>query len=79
MAPATCLTADSHLLADNVLNGQVVDAARRGEQLCAQKHRCEPGPIPSWQGNPFGLAMTLDGKGFDDVEDVMNTLVESTR
>jgi hypothetical protein len=51
--------------------------ARRGEQLCAQKHRCEPGPIPSWRGNPFGLAMTLAGKGFDDVEDVMNTLVES--
>jgi hypothetical protein len=36
-------------------------------------------PNPPGKDNLLGLAITLDGKGFDDVEDVMNTLAGSRR
>jgi hypothetical protein len=77
---ALAMTAEGHLLACNALNGQVVEVdPATGKQLYAQWIDANQAQSPPGNGNLFGLAVTLDGKGFYYVEDDMNTLVEGTR
>ena len=77
---ALILTADSHLLACNAQNGQVVEIdIKSGQQLYAQWIDINQAQSPPGNGDLFGMALTPDGKGFYYVEDDMNTLVEATR
>jgi hypothetical protein len=77
---ALVLTSESHLLACNAKNGQLVEIdPASGKQLYAQWIDTNPAQSPPGNGDLFGIAMTPDGKGFYYVEDDVNTLVEAAR
>lgn len=77
---ALILTADSHLLACNAQNGQVVEIdLQSGQQLYAQWIDVNQAQSPPGNGDLFGMALTPDGKSFYYVEDDINALVEATR
>ena len=69
---------NGHLLTCNGRNGQVVELdPKTGQQLYAQWVDTNQAQSPPGNGDLFGMAVTLDGKGFYYVEDDMNSLMEA--
>src|SRR5208282_3857936 len=76
---AMAMAPNGNLLVTNAKNGQVVEVnLTTGKQLYAQWIDANQAQSPPGNGDLFGIAMTLDGKGFYYVEDDVNTLVEAT-
>ena len=75
---AMCMAPNGHLLVTNATNGQAVEIdPLAGKQIYAQWIDNDQAQSPPGNGDLFGIAMRLDGKGFYYVEDDMNTLVEA--
>ncbi len=76
---ALTMAPNGHLLSINGTNGQLVEIdPTSGKQLCAQWIDADQAQSPPGNGDLFGIAMKLDGKGFYYVQDDVNTLVEGT-
>jgi hypothetical protein len=75
---ALIMAPNGHLLAVNGRNGQVVEVDPvAGKQIYAQWIDANQAQSPPGNGDLFGLAIKLDGKGFYYVEDDMNSIVEA--
>ena len=75
---AMTLTPGGHLLALNGQDGRIVEIdPLSGTQVVARWINTNKAQSPPGNGNLFGLAMTLDGKGFYFVNDDVNQLALS--
>ena len=72
---AMVLAPNGHLLALNAQDGRVVEIdPRTGTQVVARWINTNKAQSPPGNGNLFGLAMTLNGRGFYYVNDDVNQL-----
>ena len=75
---AMVLTPNDHLLALNAQDGRVVEIdPASGTQIVARWINTDKAQSPPGSGDLFGLAMTLDGRGFYYVNDDVNQLALS--